>query len=54
MPNKMIPFRYEIKITYSDFCCYDIYYSNKDRQSESFCILFFYFFYYGIKTHGAA
>ena len=33
MPNKMIPFSYEIKITHSDFCYYGIYYSNEDRHS---------------------
>ena len=33
MPNKMIPFPYEIKITHSEFCYYGIYYSIKDRQS---------------------
>ena len=35
MPNKMIPFPCEIKITYCDFCYYGIYYSNQDRQSGS-------------------
>ena len=39
MPNKMIPFPYEIKISHSDFCYYGIYYSNKDKHSGS---LFFY------------
>ena len=55
MPNKIIPFPYEIKITHSDFCYYGIYYSNKDRHSGSlFFILFFCLYYYDIKTHGAA
>ena len=43
MPNEMIPFPYEIKITHSDICY---------RHSET--SLFFYFYYYGIKTHGVA
>ena len=42
MPNKMIPFPTEIKITHSDFCYYGIYYSNKDRHSGS--LFLFYFF----------
>ena len=42
MPNKMIPFPYEIKITHSDFCYNGIYYSNKDGQSGS--LFLFYFF----------
>ena len=42
MPNKMIPFSYEIKITHSDFCYYGIYYSKKDRHSGS--LFLFYFF----------
>ena len=55
MPNKMIPFPNEIKLTHSDFCYYVIYYSNKDKQSGSiFFILFFYFYYYGIRTLGVA
>ena len=55
MPYKITPFSYEIKITQFDFCYYGIYYSNKDRHSESlFFTLFFYFYYNGIKTHGMA
>ena len=55
MPIKMIPFPFEIKIIPSDFCDYDIYNSDKDRQSGSFFfILFFYFYYYGIRMHGVA
>ena len=42
MPNEMIPFPYEIKITHSDFCCCGIYYSNKDRHGGS--VFLFYFF----------
>ena len=53
MPNKMIPFPYEIKITHSDFCYYGIYYSNKDRHSGSL-FLFYYFYHYGIRMHGEA
>ena len=30
MPNKMVLFPYEIKITHSDFCYYGIYYPNKE------------------------
>ena len=40
MPNKMIPFPCEIKITPSDFCYYGIYYSNEDRHSGSLFIIF--------------
>ena len=40
MPNKMIPFSYEKKITQSGFCYYGIYYSNKDRQSGSLSYFF--------------
>ena len=41
MPNKMIPFPQQLKITHFDFCYYSIYYSSKDRHSESlfFCII---------------
>ena len=36
MPNKMIPFPDEIKITTHSHCCYyGIYSSNKDKQSAS-------------------
>ena len=42
MPNKMIPFPYEIKITHSDFCYYGIHYSSKDRHSGS--LFLFHFF----------
>ena len=42
MPNKMIPFPYEIKITHSEFCYYGIYYSNNDRQSGSLFFILFY------------
>ena len=41
MPDKMIPFPYEIKVTQSDFCHYGIYYSNKDRHIGS---LFYFIF----------
>ena len=41
MPNKMIPFPYEIKITHSDFCYYDIYFSNKECYSGSLFLSFF-------------
>ena len=41
MPNKMIPFPYEIKITHSDFCYFGIFYSNKDRQSGSLFLIYF-------------
>ena len=37
----MIPFPYDIKITYSDFYYYGIYYSNKDRHSGSLFVVFF-------------
>ena len=51
----MIPFPYEMNITHSDFCYYDIYYSNKDCHSgSSFFLIFFDFYYYGIRTHGVA
>ena len=43
MPDKMIPFPYEIKVTYSDFCYYGIYCSNKDRHSGSLFFLFNFF-----------
>ena len=55
MPNKMIPFPYQNKITHSDFCYSGIYYSSKDRQSESLFLFHFFYFYYGsIRTHGVA
>ena len=55
MPNKMIPFPYEIKVSHSDFCYCSIRYSNKDKHSASlFFILFFYFSFYNIRTRGVA
>ena len=55
MPNKMIPFPYQIKITHFDFCYHSIYYSNKDRQSGSLFLFYsFYVYYYGIRTPGVA
>ena len=42
MPNKMIPFPYEIKITQSDFCCYGIYYSIKFRRIGSLFLFDFF------------
>ena len=53
MPNEMIPFSFEIKITHSYFCYYGIYYSNKDGQNESLFLIYF-FYYYGIRMHGVA
>ena len=41
MPNKMVTFPYEVKITHSDFCFYDIYYSNKDCHGGSLFLLLF-------------
>ena len=38
----MIPFPNEIKITYSDFYYYGIYFSNKDRESGSHFLLCFF------------
>ena len=50
MPNKMIPFPYEIKITHSDFCYYFVFtIVIKIDRVEAF---FFFFNYYGIKRHG--
>ena len=46
----MIPFPYELKITHSDFCYYGIYYFNKDRQSGS--LFLFYFFIFMIMALG--
>ena len=42
MPNEMIPFSFEIKITHSYFCYYGIYYSNKDGQNESLFLIYFF------------
>ena len=52
MPNKMIPFPHEIKITRPDFCYYVVYYSNKDRQWKPFNFIFLSIIIYGSKTHG--
>ena len=57
MPNKMIPFSYEIKITHSDFCCYGtvlITILIKIDAVEAFFDFILYFYYYGIKTHCVA
>ena len=48
MPNKMIPFPYEIKLTHSDFCYDGIYCSNKDGHSGS---LFLFYFFISMKTN---
>ena len=44
MPNKIIPFPYEIKIAHSNFCYYGIYYSNKDRRSGNLFLFYFFIF----------
>ena len=55
MPNKMIPFLFEIKITHSDFCFYGIYYSDKERQSGTFFLFYFIIsIFIGIRTHCVA
>ena len=41
MPNKMIPFPYEIKITHSDLRYNGIFYSIKNRRSGSLFIFYF-------------
>ena len=52
MPNKMISFPYEVKITHSDFCYYGIYYGVLIKIDT--VQAFFYFWYYGIRMHGVA
>ena len=55
MPNEMILFSPEIKITHSDFCYYGIYYSNKDRRSGDLILfLFFISILMALRTHGVA
>ena len=55
MPNKMISFPYEIKITHSVFCYYMVFtILLKTDKVEAPFILFFYFYYYDIRTHGVA
>ena len=44
MPNKMIPFPYEIKITHSDFCCYSIYCTILIEIDRAEAFFLFYFF----------
>ena len=54
MPNKMIPFPYDKKITHFDFCYYGIYYSDEDRQSGSLFYFIFLFLLLWHRTHDVA